>query len=116
VTGTGSDREGATDSDIAARVAVNTDNITRLWDEQERIRERLHTLESDRATVLLLAQKVSDLSAELPVMVKRAATDAAQAVADKAADRAVSVWQVRAAILASFASLVGVAYLVAAHF
>ena len=62
-----------TDESLEAQVAVNTDNITRLFAEQERLRDKLHVFESDRATVLLLAQKVDNLALQLPAMVERAA-------------------------------------------
>jgi hypothetical protein len=50
----GSESLTDTDEALASQVAVNTDNISRLFAEHERLRERLHSVESDRATVLLL--------------------------------------------------------------
>lgn len=103
----GLESEGMTDENIARQVAVNTDNITRLFVEEDRIRERLHTLETDRSTVLLLAQKVDNLAHDLPGMVERAATDAAEKVdAARSSD-----WRTRAAMLSSIVALAGFLYL-----
>lgn len=91
------------DGQLAQQVAVNTDNITHLFAEHERIRDRLHTLEGDRATILLLAQKVDNLSTELPGMVERAATSAAERVeAMRASD-----WRTWAALTASLCAVIG---------
>src|SRR5258708_26998634 len=101
-----------TEAALAEQVAVNTDNITRIFAEQERVRDRLHTFESDRATVLLLAQKVDDLARQLPEQVRRAAEEAAALVADRTAETARQVansaaarrtasWQVRLGVTAA---------------
>src|SRR5438067_13024265 len=97
--------ESLTDTDeaLASQVAVNTDNISRLFGEQERLRERLHSVESDRATVLLLAQKVDNLAVSLPQMVERAAEKTAEKV--QAARQ--NDWRTWTAVLASLVSLAG---------
>jgi hypothetical protein len=92
------------DGKLAEQVAVNTDNITRLFAEHERIRERLHIFESDRATMLLLAQKVDNLSASLPGMIERAAEVAAEHVEEMRT----SDWRTWAALLSSLSAVVGV--------
>jgi hypothetical protein len=93
-----------TDESLEAQVAVNTDNITRLFAEQERLRDKLHVFESDRATVLLLAQKVDNLSMQLPAMVERAATQAAAKVsAGRKGD--IRTWAALASSLAAVATL-----------
>ena len=78
----GSESLTDTDDALASQVAVNTDNISRLFGEQEKLRDRLHSVEADRATVLLLAQKVDNLARDLPTMVERAAETAAEKVAE----------------------------------
>src|SRR5205814_8588937 len=103
----GLERLTDTDEALASQVAVNTDNISRLFGEQERLRERLHSLESDRATVLLLAQKVDNLARDLPGMVERAAEAAAEKVA---ADR-YGDWRTYAALLSSLVAVAGFGYL-----
>jgi hypothetical protein len=91
------------DGQLAQQVAVNTDNISRLFAEHERIRERLHAFESDRAAVLLLAQKVDNLSESLPGMIESAAKVAAEHVeAMRASD-----WRTWAALVASLCAVVG---------
>src|SRR2546429_4760106 len=90
-----------TDASVAEQVAVNTDNISRLFAEQEHLRERLHSLESDRATVLLLAQKVDNLVLALPEQVRFAAELAAEKVAAVAAQARTTSWQVRVGITAA---------------
>ncbi len=97
-----------TDATLEQQVAVNTDNITRLFAEQEHLRERLHSLESDRATVLLLAQKVDNLVLALPEQVRRAAELAAEKVADVAAQARTSSWTVRLGIAAAVIAALGV--------
>jgi hypothetical protein len=91
------------DGQLAQQVAVNTDNITRLFAEHERIRERLHTFESDRAAVLLLAQKVDNLSESLPGMIESAAKVAAEHVEELRA----SDWRTWAALIGAFVAVVG---------
>jgi hypothetical protein len=91
------------DGKLAEQVAVNTDNITRLFAEHERIRERLHIFESDRATMLLLAQKVDNLSAALPGMIERAAEVAAEHVEEMRA----SDWRTWAALIGAFVAVAG---------
>jgi biopolymer transport protein ExbB/TolQ len=91
------------DGQLAQQVAVNTDNITRLFAEHERIRERLHAFESDRAAVLLLAQKVDNLSLQLPSMIERAAEVAAEHVEEMRS----SDWRTWAALVASMCAVVG---------
>src|SRR5438105_9924276 len=103
----GSESLNDTDEALASQVAVNTDNITRLFAEHERMRERLHGLESDRATVLLLAQKVDNLSFALPEQVRRAAELAAEKVADATARTRSSNWQVRLGITAAVIAALG---------
>jgi biopolymer transport protein ExbB/TolQ len=99
------------DGQLAQQVAVNTDNITRLFAEHERIRERLHTFESDRAAVLLLAQKVDNLSLQLPGMIESAAKVAAEHVEELRA----SDWRTWAALIASLCAVVGLLLTVWLH-
>ena len=103
--------ESLTDTDeaLASQVAVNTDNITRIFAEHERLRERIHGLESDRATVLLLAQKVDNLAVSLPLMVERAAEKTAEKVqAARSSD-----WRTWTAVISSLIALAGFVYIVA---
>ena len=97
-----------TDATLEQQVAVNSDNITRLFAEQEHLRERLHTLEADRATVLLLAQKVDNLVLALPEQVRRAAELAAETVAATAAQARTTSWQVRLGITAAVIAALGI--------
>jgi hypothetical protein len=97
-----------TERALAEQVAVNTDNITRLFAEQEKQRDKLHVLESDRATVLLLAQKVDNLARDLPQMVRQAAESAAEKVATTAAQARTSSWQVRLGIAAAVIAAAGI--------
>lgn len=100
-----------TEAQLREAVAVNTDNITRLFAEQERFRIRLHTLESDRATVLLLAQKVDDLAKSLPAMVERAAETAAEKVDENhKAD-----WRTWAALAGATVAVLGFLFTVGLH-
>jgi hypothetical protein len=104
----GSESLTDTDESVAQQVAVNTDNISRLFGEQERLRDRLHTVESDRATVLLLAQKVDNLARELPIMVERAA----EQTAEKMAAARTSDWRTWIALLSALIALAGFVWLV----
>jgi predicted RNase H-like nuclease (RuvC/YqgF family) len=104
----GSESLDDTDASLEETVAVNSDNITRIFAEQERFRERLHTLESDRATVLLLAQKVDNLARDLPEQVRRAAELAAEIVAERATRARTSNWQVRLGVTAAIIAAVGI--------
>jgi len=104
----GSESLDDTERALAEQVAVNTDNITRLFAEQEKQRDKLHVLESDRATVLLLAQKVDNLARDLPTQVRYAAELAAEKVAATAAQARTSSWQVRLGILAAVIAAVGI--------
>src|SRR6266850_2970357 len=97
-----------TEAALAEQVAVNTDNISRLFAEQEKQRDKLHVLESDRATVLPLAQKVDNLARDLPEQVRRAAELAAELVADRSARARTSNWQVRLGITAAVIAAVGI--------
>lgn len=47
---------------IEARVAVHAERLDQLEEEQLRHRARLHDLEADRATLMLLARRVDDLA------------------------------------------------------
>jgi hypothetical protein len=98
----------ATDESLESRVAVNTDNITRIFAEQERMRDKLHLLESDRATVLLLAQKVDNLARDLPQQVRYAAELAAEKVAATTAQARTTSWQVRLGITAAVIAALGI--------
>ena len=62
--------------ELRERVAVNSGNIADLRREQERTRERLHELESDRATLRLLVGQVKELSEQMPTLARRAAREA----------------------------------------
>jgi hypothetical protein len=104
----GSESLTDTDEALASQVAVNTDNISRLFAEHERLRERLHSVESDRATVLLLAQKVDNLALALPGQVQRAAENAAEAVAAQAERTRTASWQVRLGMAAAIIAAVGI--------
>jgi hypothetical protein len=104
----GSESLSDTDESLESQVAVNTDNITRLFAEQENMRGRLHSLESDRATVLLLAQKVDNLARDLPQMVRFAAESAAEKVAAAAAQARSTSWQVRLGIAAAIIAALGI--------
>jgi hypothetical protein len=104
----GSESLNDTDATLEQQVAVNSDNITRLFVEQEHMRDRLHTLESDRATVLLLAQKVDNLALSLPEQVRRAAELAADAVAERAARARGTSWQIRLGITAAVIAALGI--------
>jgi hypothetical protein len=97
-----------TDEALASQVAVNTDNISRLFAEHERLRERLHSVESDRATVLLLAQKVDNLALALPGQVQRAAEIAAGAVSAQAERTRTASWQVRLGMAAAIIAALGI--------
>jgi hypothetical protein len=104
----GSREDEQTDGALAEQVAVNTDNISRIIGEQERMRDRLHGLESDRATVLLLAQKVDNLALALPEMVRSAAELAAEKVATSANQARAANWQVRLGITAAVIAAIGI--------
>ena|SRR5690242_5491775 len=104
----GSEGLDDTQHELAEQVAVNTDNITRLFAEHERMRERLHGLETDRATVLLLAQKVDNLARDLPEQVRRAAEDAAELVAARVAKARTSSWALRITAASACIAAIGV--------
>jgi hypothetical protein len=104
----GSESLTDTDASLEQQVAVNTDNITRLFAEQEHLRERMHVVESDRATVLLLAQKVDNLSLALPEQVRHAAESAAEKVAATATTARATSWQVRIGIFAAVIAALGI--------
>jgi hypothetical protein len=104
----GSESLDDTDGALAEQVAVNTDNISRLFAEQERTRDRLHVLDSDRATVLLLAQKVDNLARELPEQVRHAADDAAERVAKAAAGARSSSWAIRLGVASAVIAALGI--------
>src|SRR5947208_1282855 len=102
--------ESLTDTDeaLTSQVAVNTDNISRLFGEQERLRERLHSVESDRATVLLLAQKVDNLARDLPGQVQQAANDAAERVGAATTRARNASWTIRLGVASAIIAVVGI--------
>jgi uncharacterized protein YoxC len=61
---------------IESRVAVNSDNIGRLFAEQERLRGRIHTLESTVSGVTMLTKAVEELQESMPNLARRAAREA----------------------------------------
>ena len=108
---------------LAAQVAVNSDNITHLFSELERVRGRLHTLENDRATVLLLAQKVDalahkldSLAVALPKAVDAAAERAAERVAEREHVGRLEDWKLVTAVVASVGVFASLAANIVLHF
>jgi predicted RNase H-like nuclease (RuvC/YqgF family) len=61
---------------VESRVAVNSSNIADLRNEVERLRERIHTLESTVSGVRMLTQAVDELQESLPTLARRAAREA----------------------------------------
>ena len=62
--------------DIPSRVAVAEDRIAELQTETKRMRDRLHVLESDRATLSVLRDQVRELATNTERIAARAAEKA----------------------------------------
>lgn len=82
----------AVERDIGARMAVAEQRLNLLQDESQRTRDRLHSLESDRATIRHLTRQVAELVANCEKLADRAAAQAVDAALDlyeqrKATDR-----------------------------
>lgn len=72
---------------MSARVAVVEQRVDLLHEEGRRTRERLHSLESDRATIKLLTRQVSELIVSCEKIAERAA--------DSAVDKALEAYEER---------------------
>jgi chromosome segregation ATPase len=77
----------AGERDIGARMAVAEQRLDILQDESQRTRERLHSLESDRATIRLLTRQVSDLVENCEKLADRAAATAVDAALEAYEER-----------------------------
>jgi hypothetical protein len=87
-------------------MAVVEARVTALGDEQRRTRDRLHDIESDRAAVSLLAQRVEalsgdvrELSGQVEKVAERAAREAVRLAfdqwEDEREDSSFKVWATR---------------------
>ena len=61
---------------LPARVAVNTEQLRSIALEMDRLRQRIHDLEGDRATLRLLVGQVHELTEQMPNLARRAAREA----------------------------------------
>lgn len=86
---------GSTES----QVAVNTDNIGRLFEESDRTRTRLHEHESKLASVALLSQAVHELREEMPNLARQAAREAVSEFVARRHSSALANWRVVLAAL-----------------
>ena len=91
--------------DIHSRVAVNTEQIRSLRGESDRMRERLHELESDRATLRLVVQQVRELTEQMPNLARRAAREAVDEYLRRRHADTLSNWRTYAALLGAGAAL-----------
>jgi hypothetical protein len=74
--------------DRTARLEVRVDALDR---EFERARQRLHEIESDRATLRVVVQKVADLASNVEKIARQAARDAVEMYdRDRESERAVT--------------------------
>jgi ferric-dicitrate binding protein FerR (iron transport regulator) len=87
-----------TDS-LESRVAVNSDNIGRLFAESDRTRARLHEHESALATVALLSQTVHDLREDMPQLARSAAREAVTELRRREHSDVLTNWRVILAAL-----------------
>src|SRR5438105_2732065 len=90
--------------DIHSRVAVNTEQIRSLRGESDRMRERLHELESDRATLRLVVQQVRELTEQMPNLARRAAREAVDEYLRRRHADTLSNWRTYAALLGAGAA------------
>lgn len=90
---------------LESRVAVNTDNIRVLNIELDRARERIHDLESDRATLRLVVQQVRELTEQMPTLARRAAREAVDEFLRRRHADTLSNWRTYAALLSAGAAL-----------
>jgi hypothetical protein len=85
-------------------VAVNTEQIRSLRGESDRMRERLHELESDRATLRLVVTQVRELSEQMPNLARRAAREAVDEYLRRRHADTLSNWRTYAALLSAGAA------------
>ena len=62
--------------ELGSRVAVNSDNIARLWEEVERHRLSIHELRSAVQGVAVLSRVVTELQEQMPNLARQAAREA----------------------------------------
>lgn len=86
---------------LESRVAVNVDNIARLFVEQDRQRERIHNLGSAVAAVRLECHELSDLKEELPTLARQAAREAVTEFNRRKHSDALANWRTYAALLSA---------------
>lgn len=97
--------EGMARDPLRETVAVAIDNISDLRREQDRIRERIHELESDRATLRLVVQQVRELTEQMPNLARRAAREAVDEYLRRRHSDTLSNWRTYAALLSAGAGI-----------
>jgi chromosome segregation ATPase len=86
---------------LESQVAVNTEQLRHLANELGRTRERLHELESDRATLRLVVQQVRELTEQMPNLARRAAREAVDEFLRRRHADTLSNWRTYAALLSA---------------
>src|SRR2546430_161855 len=87
------------------RVAVLVERIDFALRELDRIRARLHNLETDRATVGLLKRLVEDLTEDLPNLARQAAREAVTEFLQRKHADTLGNWRTYAAIMSAGVAL-----------
>lgn len=89
---------------VESRLAVASAEIDSIQREVEKLRDRCHKLESDRATLRVLHKAVTDLSEQMPNLARQAAREAVrEAKRQEDADRK-SNWRTYAAMISAGAA------------
>src|SRR5207302_5480072 len=91
--------------DIHSRVAVNSEQIRHLANELGRTRERLHELESDRATLRVVVTQVRELTEQMPNLARRAAREAVDEMLRRRHADTLGNWRTYAALLSAGVAL-----------
>lgn len=90
---------------VESQVAVNTENIARLEVEVDRLRDRCHKLESDRATVRHLKTLVENLIEDLPNLARQAAREAVSEMQRRKRADTFANWRTYATLLSAGAAV-----------
>lgn len=101
---------------MPVRMAVAEEKIDDLEQEAARTRQRLHDLESDRATLKLLMRQVTDMGANVETIARRAALEALNLGMEHRDELGHRRWTLRLQWVAAGVGIGGLVAAIVAHF
>lgn len=90
---------------LEARVAVNTDRLHSLGLELDRVRDRLHFIDGERAAAALLSRQVAELREQIPHLARQAAREAVDELLRRRHADTLANWRSYAAMLSAGTAL-----------